>query len=95
MDTPLEENEITELEHIAIFGFDGKYSINFDLLESSDNFKFYMYFAGSKQNSLKVHENHMIYPLGCKISIINIQNKHQEFLNGHSNTVSAIGISKW
>lgn len=96
MDTPLEENKIDELEHIAIFGFDGRYSKQINLIiEASDNFNFLMNFPGSKQNSLKVHEKHMIYPLGCKISIINIQTKRQEFLSGHTNTISAIGISKW
>lgn len=41
MDTPLEENKIDELEHIAIFGFDGRYSKQINLIiEASDNFNF-------------------------------------------------------
>lgn len=72
MEELLFNHEIEELEHIAIFGFDG-----------------------SKPNGLKVFQNHLIYPLGDKVSIVNVRNHKQEFLRGHTNTVSTIDISKW
>lgn len=50
---------------------------------------------GSKSGGLKLNSNHLVFPLGRKISILNIDDNKQEFLCGHTNTVSAIAVSKW
>lgn len=65
--------KLLDLEHIAIFGFDGQIPYG-----------------------LKIHPNkkHMLFPLGNKVSILNIETNKQEFLSGHTNTVSAVDISK-
>lgn len=36
----------------------------------------------------------MIYPLGNKLSITNTKTNKQEFLCGHTNTISNLDISK-
>lgn len=45
---------------------------------------------------LKIHPDnqHLLFPLGNKISILNIITNKQDFLCGHTNTVSSIAISK-
>lgn len=37
---------------------------------------------------------HLIFSLGSKISILNLENNHQEFLCDHTNTISTIDVSK-
>lgn len=97
------ENKIEDLEHIAIFGFDGNFEKKFSFpipMFISDciflfNFLPIKLCIGTKPGALKLHGNHLIFPLGRKISILNIDNNKQEFLCGHTNTVSAIAVSKW
>lgn len=36
---------------------------------------------------------HVLYPLGNKVSILRWTTKEQQFLTGHTNTISAIDIS--
>ena len=47
-------------------------------------------------SGLKLHPDgsHLIYPVGCTIVIEKIANKQQEFLTGHTNTVSCLALSK-
>lgn len=47
-------------------------------------------------NGLRVHpdKQHVVYPLGNKVTIQNWATKKQEFLNGHTNIVSAIDVSR-
>lgn len=53
-------------------------------------------FSGNAPNGLKVHPDntHIIYPLGSKIVIQNWQTKEQSFLEGHTNVISAVAVSK-
>ena len=52
-------------------------------------------FDGQVQSGLIVHpdQKHLIFPLGNKISILNYATNCQEFLSGHTNTISTINIS--
>lgn len=52
-------------------------------------------FDGKIQSGLKIHpdQKHILFPLGNKVSIINFDSNKQEFLCGHTNTVSAINVS--
>lgn len=51
---------------------------------------------GAIRCSLKVHpdKKHFIFPLGCKVSIMNKTTCKQEFLCGHTNQVSKVAVSK-
>lgn len=93
------ENKIEELEHIAIFGFDGMMFDYFQWHFHSKKIYFCLLptlkLSGTKRSGLKLHQNHLIFPLGRKISILNIENNKQQFLCGHTNTVSAIAVSNW
>lgn len=53
-------------------------------------------FDGKISSSLHVHpdQRHIIFPLGNKISILNVQTNKQTFLCGHTNTVSNIDVSR-
>lgn len=53
-------------------------------------------FDGQKSDSLKVHpnQNHILFPLGSRISILDFQTNKQEFLCGHTNAVSTIEVSE-
>jgi len=37
---------------------------------------------------------HLIYPIGCTVIVENMETKKQDFLAGHTDTVSCITISK-
>lgn len=83
---------VEELENIAIFGFDGKtLTTNIYLNHFS-----YHIILGAIKCSLKVHpdKKHFIFPLGCKVSIMNRTTCKQEFLCGHTNQVSKVEVSK-
>ena len=53
------------------------------------------YFAGVTRNGLRLHPNgeHLMYPMGNKITIKHIKTSEQFFLTGHKNFVSALCIS--
>jgi len=55
-----------------------------------------MCFAGNVSSGLQLHPDgaHLIYPVGCTVVIEKIANKQQEFLTGHTNTVSCLALSK-
>lgn len=46
-------------------------------------------------SGLKLHSDgqHLIYPVGCTIVVENMASKRQEFLAGHTNTVSCLALS--
>ena len=50
---------------------------------------------GRITGGLRVHpdQQHLIFALGCKVSILNLQNNKQEFLCGHTNNISALEIA--
>lgn len=52
-------------------------------------------FDGTIPAGLKVHadQKHILFPLGNKISIVNIDTNKQSFLCGHTNTVTNIDVS--
>ena len=52
--------------------------------------------TGSIAHGLKAHpkRQHIIYPVGTMIVIENITTKHQDFLVGHSNTISCLDVSR-
>lgn len=52
-------------------------------------------FDGKVASGLKVHPNktHLVFPLGTRVALMNVQNNRQEFLCGHTNTISAIDVS--
>lgn len=52
-------------------------------------------FDGKIVGGLNVHPNraHLIFPLGARVVVLNVQNNRQEFLCGHTNTISAIDVS--
>jgi len=51
---------------------------------------------GTVPSGLKLHcdGQHLIYPVGCTVVVENIANKQQEFLSGHTNTVSCLALSR-
>ncbi|XP_030649757.1 cilia- and flagella-associated protein 52-like [Chanos chanos] len=53
-------------------------------------------FNGYVFSGLMVHPDseHIIYPLGCNIIVKNLKSGKQEFLRGHTNTVSCITVCK-
>lgn len=53
-------------------------------------------FDGKIPAGLHVHPDrkHVIFALGNKLSIMNVETAQQSFLSGHSNTVSVIDVSK-
>lgn len=53
-------------------------------------------FDGKIPGGLYVHPDrkHAIFPLGNKLSILNVDTNKQEFLSGHTNIVSTIDVSK-
>lgn len=52
-------------------------------------------FDGKISSGLKVHPNktHLIFALGTRVAILNAGTNRQEFLCGHTNTISAIDVS--
>jgi len=55
-----------------------------------------MMHAGSIAFGLKAHpkRQHIIYPVGTMIVVENITTKEQNFLMGHSNTISCLDVSR-
>jgi len=53
-------------------------------------------FDGSVRNGLVVHPDgeHTVYPLGCSIVVENMKTRGQSFLNGHTNYISCLSVSK-
>jgi WD40 repeat protein len=53
-------------------------------------------FGGSVVSGLQLHPEgkHLIYPVGCTVVVENIASKKQEFLSGHTNTVSCVAVSR-
>lgn len=52
-------------------------------------------FDGKIPHGFKLHPNekHLLFPLGNKVSILDIETNRQEFLSGHTNAVTAIDVS--
>ncbi|KAG5310590.1 CFA52 protein, partial [Acromyrmex insinuator] len=52
-------------------------------------------FDGITKNSLQLHpdEKHLLYPMGYKVVIRNIETGEQRFLSGHTNNVSTLCVS--
>ncbi|XP_043280984.1 cilia- and flagella-associated protein 52 [Venturia canescens] len=52
-------------------------------------------FDGTVQSGLQVHpdEKHILYPMGTKITVKNIDTGKQTFLTGHTNVISALSVS--
>ncbi|KAI4499977.1 hypothetical protein M0802_004847 [Mischocyttarus mexicanus] len=52
-------------------------------------------FDGVTKNALRLHpdEEHLIYPMGNKVTIKNISSGEQTFLIGHTNLISAVCVS--
>ncbi|KAL6443642.1 hypothetical protein ACFW04_001630 [Cataglyphis niger] len=52
-------------------------------------------FDGIMKNALRLHpdEKHLLYPMGYKVVIRNIETSEQRFLSGHTNNVSALCVS--
>ncbi|XP_012220706.1 cilia- and flagella-associated protein 52 [Linepithema humile] len=52
-------------------------------------------FNGIIKNALRLHPDgkHLLYPMGRKVVIRNIETSEQRFLNGHTNNVSALCVS--
>ncbi|EFN62882.1 WD repeat-containing protein 16 [Camponotus floridanus] len=52
-------------------------------------------FDGITKNALRLHpdEKHLLYPMGHKVVIRNIETSEQRFLSGHTNNVSALCVS--
>lgn len=53
-------------------------------------------FEGKIPSGLHVHpdKKHVIFALGNKLSILNVESGEQSFLTGHTNIVSTIDVSK-
>lgn len=53
-------------------------------------------YTGAIISGLRVHPDgqHIIYPLGNKVSIQHWETKKQDFLSGHTNVISAIDVSR-
>lgn len=82
---------LEELEPMAIFGFDGRYSLIYIFLFANVHST-----PGLIANGLHIHPDrmHIIFPLGNKVSIMNMATYKQQFLCGHTNTISNIDVSK-
>ena len=65
-------------------------------LKQQNHFLTVLLFAGTVSSGLKLHPDgaHLIYPVGCTIVVEKVANKKQEFLTGHTNTVSCLALSK-
>ncbi|XP_047349154.1 cilia- and flagella-associated protein 52 isoform X3 [Vespa velutina] len=52
-------------------------------------------FDGVTKNALRLHpdQEHMIYPMGNKVTIKNVVSSEQSFLTGHTNLISAVCVS--
>lgn len=50
---------------------------------------------GTTLDGLRLHPNeeHVIYPLGNKVSILHWETRKQDFLEGHTNIISSMDIS--
>ncbi|XP_029916577.1 cilia- and flagella-associated protein 52 [Myripristis murdjan] len=53
-------------------------------------------FNGYLPSGLSVHPDreHLVYPLGCTVILKKIKDGKQEFLDGHTNNVSCVSVSK-
>lgn len=53
------------------------------------------FFIGTTNNTLKLHPDrkHILYPMGNKVSIKNLETSNQNFLTGHTNLISALSVS--
>lgn len=52
-------------------------------------------FGFDGKNPLRIHpdEEHLVFTIGNKISILNLKTNKQEFLSGHTNNITIIDIS--
>ncbi|XP_026277073.1 cilia- and flagella-associated protein 52 isoform X1 [Frankliniella occidentalis] len=52
-------------------------------------------FDGRTIHGLKAHPNgeHILYPLGCKVAVVHWDSRKQDFLEGHTNVITALSIS--
>ena len=53
-------------------------------------------YVGTIPSGLQLHPDgaHLIYPVGCTVVIEKVANKQQEFLAGHTSTVSCLTLSR-
>ncbi|XP_015113522.1 cilia- and flagella-associated protein 52 [Diachasma alloeum] len=53
-------------------------------------------FDGRTKNALHMHPDgkHLIYSMGSKVTVRNVDSGHQEFLAGHTNVVTTLSISR-
>ncbi|XP_075232262.1 cilia- and flagella-associated protein 52 [Lycorma delicatula] len=53
-------------------------------------------FDGNAPNGLRVHPDgvHIVYPLGSKLVVQNWKTKEQSFLEGHTNVIATVAMSK-
>lgn len=91
MDDSSSDPEIKQLKPVAIFGFNGNSSLPFLLPTLNPHFNI----SGKVKCGIKVHpaQNHILFPLGNKISIVAIRGHSQEFLVGHDDVVTALDVS--
>lgn len=90
---PLElSSKVVELPIIQIFGFDGKIIIN---SHHSQFETFIVQLIHLGKIPLKIHpdQEHLIFAIGNKISILNLRTNKQEFLSGHTHNISALEVS--
>ncbi|KAJ1527986.1 hypothetical protein ONE63_007914 [Megalurothrips usitatus] len=52
-------------------------------------------FDGRTIHGLKVHPNglYVLYPLGCKVTVVHWETRKQDFLEGHTNVITALSVS--
>lgn len=92
MDQSSADPEIKQLKPLAIFGFNGNSSLQYlPILLPTPFFNI----SGKVKCGIKVHpaHNHILFPLGNKISIVAIRGHTQEFLVGHDDVVTALDVS--
>ncbi|KAF6201741.1 hypothetical protein GE061_004136 [Apolygus lucorum] len=53
-------------------------------------------YDGNAMKGLKVHPggNHMIYPFGIKVAIVNMETKIHRYLEGNTNVITSVAVSK-
>lgn len=85
--------KVIELPIIQIFGYDGKTFFQLILIFLFAFVKLLLKFSG--KIPLRVHpdQEHLVFAIGNKISILNIKTNKQEFFSGHTHNISTLEIS--
>lgn len=39
------------------------------------------------------NQEHVLFPLGCKVAVVHWDSRKQDFLEGHTNIITALSIS--